>query len=52
MKLEATPEDIARTLHPHPGLSEAIWEKALDIKGETLHYLSLRISKGVNTIPL
>jgi len=40
MKLEATSEDIARTLHPHPSLSEAIWESALDVRGETLHYPS------------
>ncbi len=40
MKMEATPEDIVATLHPHPNLSEAIWEAALDIKGETLHYSS------------
>ena len=40
MKLEATPEDIARTLHPHPNLSESVWESALDVNGETLHYAS------------
>ena len=40
MKLEATPEDIVATMHPHPNLSESIWEAALDVKGETLHYFS------------
>ena len=40
MKLEGTAEDIIATLHPHPNLSEAIWEAALDIYGRTLHFSS------------
>ena len=29
IKLKATVEDLAGTLHPHPSLSEAIWEASL-----------------------
>ena len=38
LKLEATTEDIVATMHAHPSLSEAVWEAALDVTGETLHY--------------
>lgn len=40
MKLEITPEEIIATIHSHPSLSEAIKEAALDITGETIHFLS------------
>ena len=30
MKLEATTEDIVEMIHPHPSLSEAMWEAAMD----------------------
>jgi len=40
MKLEATSQDIAATMHAHPTLSEALWEAALDVTGETIHFNS------------
>ena len=40
MKLEVTPEEIVGTMHAHPTLSEAIWEAALDVNGETIHFHS------------
>jgi len=40
MKLDATPEDISLTMHGHPTLSEALWEAAKDVSGETIHFIS------------
>jgi len=40
VRTEATVQDIQSTIHPHPTLSEALWEAALDLTGETLHYSS------------
>jgi dihydrolipoamide dehydrogenase len=40
MKLEATPKDIGLTMHAHPTLSEALWEAARDVSGETIHFIS------------
>ena len=40
MKLEVTPEEIVSTMHAHPTLSEAIWEAALDVNGEAIHFHS------------
>ncbi|MFC1988720.1 dihydrolipoyl dehydrogenase, partial [Chloroflexota bacterium] len=40
MKMDATPEEIKATMHIHPSISEALWETALDVSGETLHYMS------------
>ncbi len=37
IKLGATLDDIRKTLHVHPTLSEAFWEAALDASGETIH---------------
>jgi len=37
MKLEATTEDLARTIHPHPTLSEALREAALDCERTAIH---------------
>jgi dihydrolipoamide dehydrogenase len=37
MKLEATFEDIASTIHAHPTLSEAVMEAALNVEGKTIH---------------
>jgi len=37
LKLGATIDDIKKTLHVHPTLSEALWEAALDADGETIH---------------
>ncbi len=37
MRLEATAEDIAQAIHPHPTLTEAMKEAALDADGMALH---------------
>ncbi|HWR21050.1 MAG TPA: hypothetical protein VN444_04220, partial [Verrucomicrobiae bacterium] len=35
--LEATPEEIARSIHAHPTLSEAMGEAALAALGRAVH---------------
>jgi len=35
--LDATPWEIAQTIHPHPALSEAIGEAALAVEGIAIH---------------
>ena len=35
--LDATPWEIANTIHPHPSLSEAIGEAALALVGIAIH---------------
>ncbi|MBI4496177.1 MAG: dihydrolipoyl dehydrogenase [Deltaproteobacteria bacterium] len=37
MSLEGTAEDLARAIHPHPTLTEAIREAALDVEGMMIH---------------
>ena len=37
MTLEGTAQDIARAIHPHPTLTEALKEAALDVDGFSLH---------------
>jgi dihydrolipoamide dehydrogenase len=37
MVLDATPWEIAHTIHPHPTLSEAIGEAALAVGGKAIH---------------
>lgn len=37
IKMEATYEEIAHTIHPHPTISESIMEAALDIDGFAIH---------------
>jgi dihydrolipoamide dehydrogenase len=37
LELEATAESIARTMHAHPTLSEAIMEAAEDAGGHSIH---------------
>ena len=37
MEFDASSEDIARTIHGHPSLSEAIHEAALDVDNRALH---------------
>jgi dihydrolipoamide dehydrogenase len=37
MVLDATPWEIAQTIHPHPTLSEAIGEAALAVDGKAIH---------------
>ncbi|MDI6754958.1 MAG: dihydrolipoyl dehydrogenase [Thermodesulfobacteriota bacterium] len=37
MRLEGTAADIARAIHPHPTLTEALMEAALDVNGMAVH---------------
>ncbi|MCX8170986.1 MAG: hypothetical protein N3E47_03290, partial [Candidatus Bathyarchaeota archaeon] len=37
MRLECTSEELGRTIHPHPTLSEAIMEAALAVSGRAIH---------------
>jgi dihydrolipoamide dehydrogenase len=37
MRLEATAMDISQTIHPHPTLTEALMEAALDVGGSAVH---------------
>jgi dihydrolipoamide dehydrogenase len=37
MQLEGTAQDIAQAIHPHPTLTEALKEGALDVDGMALH---------------
>ncbi|MED3822223.1 dihydrolipoyl dehydrogenase [Priestia flexa] len=36
--LDATPWEVAHTIHPHPSLSEAIGEAALAVDGKAIHF--------------
>jgi dihydrolipoamide dehydrogenase len=38
LELEATSESIAKTIHAHPTLSEALMEAAEDVAGHAIHY--------------
>ncbi len=38
VELGATVEDLARTIHVHPTLSEAVHEAAKNARGESIHY--------------
>ncbi|MBI5966304.1 MAG: dihydrolipoyl dehydrogenase [Deltaproteobacteria bacterium] len=37
MRLEATAPDMAQAIHPHPTLTEALMEAALDVEGMAVH---------------
>jgi len=37
MRLESTAADLARSIHPHPTLTEALMEAALDVDGRVIH---------------
>lgn len=37
LRLETTTEDLVKTIHPHPTLSEAVGEAAFAVSGKTLH---------------
>jgi len=37
LRLETTVEEIFRTVHAHPTLSEAMFEAALSVYGEAIH---------------
>lgn len=36
--LDATPWEIALTIHPHPSLSEVFGEAALAVEGKAIHF--------------
>jgi dihydrolipoamide dehydrogenase len=36
--LDATPWEIAHTIHPHPSLSEVFGEAALAVEGKAIHF--------------
>ena len=38
LELEATSESIAKTIHAHPTLSEALMEAAEDVQGHAIHF--------------
>ncbi|MFU8803203.1 MAG: dihydrolipoyl dehydrogenase, partial [Bradymonadaceae bacterium] len=40
MEMAAVPEDLARTIHVHPTLSETLMEAAEDLLGLPTHYIS------------
>jgi dihydrolipoamide dehydrogenase len=37
MRLESTAMDLAESIHPHPTLTEAMMEAALDVNGRVIH---------------
>ena len=37
MNLECTGEEMAYTMHPHPTLSEALMEAAMEVEGYKIH---------------
>ncbi len=37
MQLESTAEELARSIHPHPTLTEALMESAFDVNGMAVH---------------
>ena len=39
MAYGASAEDVARTVHAHPTLAEAVREAALDVDGRPIHRL-------------
>jgi dihydrolipoamide dehydrogenase len=41
VKQELTFEDIGAVLHAHPSLSEALWEAARSISGDSIHLPSV-----------
>ena len=46
IKQELTSQEIIETMHAHPTLSEALWEAALDVTGETIHFPSRHRTKA------
>ena len=47
MEFSASSEDLARTIHAHPTLSEAVHEAALALKNKPLH---LPLSRGASSV--
>jgi len=48
IRLEATLDEIKATIHPHPTLSECLFEAAHDATGECIHSLAKKNGKGVS----
>ncbi|MGH8562524.1 MAG: dihydrolipoyl dehydrogenase, partial [Nevskiales bacterium] len=42
MEYDASSEDIARTMHAHPSLSEVVHEAALAVDGRPIHFVARR----------
>lgn len=42
LKLEVTFDELARTIHPHPTLTEALMEASAAVGGEAIHFLNRR----------
>jgi dihydrolipoamide dehydrogenase len=42
MEYDASSEDIARTVHAHPSLSEVVHEAALAVDGRPIHFVARR----------
>jgi dihydrolipoamide dehydrogenase len=42
MEFQASSEDIARTMHAHPSLSEVVHEAALAVDGRPIHFVAKR----------
>jgi dihydrolipoamide dehydrogenase len=42
VRLEMTLDELVQTIHPHPSLSEALFESVLDVTGETIHFPAKR----------
>ncbi len=42
MEYGASSEDIARTMHAHPSLSEVVHEAALAVDGRPIHFVARR----------
>ena len=42
MEMGASAEDLGRTVHAHPTLSEAVREAALGVEGEAIHLFTPR----------
>lgn len=42
MNLEATVDDLRTNIHPHPTVSEAVFEAALDVGGQAIHYRNVK----------
>ncbi len=42
MEFQASSEDIARTMHAHPSLSEVVHEAALAVDGRPIHFVARR----------
>jgi dihydrolipoamide dehydrogenase len=43
MEFGGSAEDMARTVHAHPTLPEAVREAALDVDGRSIHALSVKL---------